>query len=286
MPNVLKPSSEGAQVIARDQARTLQAEFIDRFQEGMAEIPRLWHPGERCRYPLEAQRRPCHFDQRDQLVDLMRTRGVRDPALLERMPLSPGCFLGAHKRGMLGGKTLKVVAAARALAPLEDYIAADEAQTPLGRAALDAAVADLGRRLPKGGARPFVYLGLFSVTGWEREVFDGPPEREDALLLLSQPDRHGGYELSFDHGAQAWKDLWQVYDPESETQRQRRLTEAVTGHADLAVAGGHVVLEDLREELGLAPAELERVAAAACADDPTLSVQEIAGRRIIKRARF
>lgn len=282
---VLKRQPEGAPLIQRDQARQLQVEFIDRFQEGMAEIPRLWHPIDRCRYALE-DRNAFHYDQRDQLVDLMRQRGLRDPGLLERMPLSPGCYLGAHKRGLLGGKTVKVVAAARALAPLEDYLTAEEAGTPLGRAVLDAAFADLTRRLPKGGGRPFVYLGLFSVTGWTAEVFADPPEREDALLLLAQPAHTGGYELSFDHGAQAWKDLWSVYDPETETQRRRRLLEAITGHAELALAGGHVALEDLQTELGLSAVELERVLPEVCREDPTLAVQEVAGRRILKRARF
>ncbi len=280
-PSAATPRSlpEGAVLV--EKAKALEELFISRFDEAFASIRRVPHPIEQQLYPAGPRDR-IHLKRTrsDEVIDLMKRQRVYERELLDVMPLDEVSEYRIFTRSIFGNKEVRVVAAACCVSPLEELIAKRCAVTRAGPRDLDRALDAVG---PREGA--FYYVGILSTTGWEPGVERHIPALPNLLVTLVE--NRGGTEWRMIYpDDERWGGMLRLFDPESEREKVERVRRALETHPDLLVRGGHVILKNFREDLGVPEGILSAAVREVLARDADLSLLEVGGKEILKRRRI
>ena len=283
---------EGAITVER--AKALEAIFLRRFEEAIAEIQRVPHPVDRQLLPAGPRER-IHLkrSRSEAVIDLMKRHRVYDRALLDTMPLEATSEVRIYTKGIFGRKEIRVVIAAIAVSPLEDFVTKRFSLARSGVREIERAIESLPLLAQAPGARPaprkvdsvFHYVGVFSTVGWERGAELHLPNSKELLACLVE--NRGGTAWAVRRTEdERWAGLTRLFDPETDREKIDRTKAFLATHRELAVRGGHVLLKDLHEEAGVSPDIVEAAVRELLCDDAELSLQDVGGRRILKRRRL
>ncbi|MBI4576487.1 MAG: hypothetical protein HY722_09520 [Planctomycetes bacterium] len=270
-------SAKAAQT-TREEARRTEAFFVEGFARKLARLGAVVHPEDGRSYPCppEGPRRGKHLERVVAAMDACR---VHEREVVDEMPLDLCASAALSSRGFLGGRgETRVRVAAFALSPMEALVGGEEPPRA-DRAGLDRVL-----REAVGPREVFHYLGVLATAGWEASLAQGPPTGEHWLVALVEPA--GGTRFRVHTSGEArWGGMAEVFDPESDGERRGRARAHLASHRDLELRGGHVLLADAAEALGLDEAQVLEAARDLAREERELEVLEVAGRTIIKRRR-
>jgi DNA-binding transcriptional MerR regulator len=270
---------EGAVLV--DKAKALEELFIGRFDESLAELRRVPHPIEQQLYPAGARDR-IHLKRTraDEVIDLMKRHRIYERELLEALPLDEISEYRMFTRSIFGKKDVRVVLAACCVSPLEDFIVKKCSTRRGGPSELDRVLDAVG---PREGV--FYYIGVLSTTGWQPGIERHIPAAQNVLCALVENRGGTGWHLRF-HEDDRWGGLARLFDPESEREKVERVRRALATHPELMLRGGHVILKNLRADLGVPEPILAQAVREVLASDEDLSLLEVGGKEILKRRRL
>lgn len=276
-----EPGAEAAGGLSVERVQALEELFIGRFDETMARVARLPHPLDEALYPAGPRDR-IHLKRTrsDEVVDLMKRHRVYERELLDLLPLDEVSEYRIFTRSIFGRRDVRVVVAAASVSPLEELIVTRRAVSPAGPAELERA---LGAIAPRDGA--FYYIGVLSPTGWEPGAEHHVPSSPNVLVCLVEPGEGTAWRQRY-QSTQRWSGLFRLFDPESEREKVERAKRAILAEPELQLRGGHVALKGLKDRLGVPEGVLEAAVSDVVRRDPDLSVQDVAGRTILKRRRL
>jgi len=262
-------------------ARAIEDLFVGRFEEAMAAIRRVPHPIEQQLYAAgERDRVHLKRSRTDDVVEHMKRHRVFDRAVFDEVPLDQVSEFRIVTRSFFGRKDVRVVVAAAAVSPLEDFVR--------GRCSLAKGGApDLERALQSLSLvdECFYYIGVLSTVGWEPGVERHIPSRPNVLCALVE-NREGTEWRLRSSGDERWGGLTRLFDPETDREKIDRVRRRLTTHRELSLRGGHVVITALREEMGVSDGLLEAALDEQIASDKELSRAEVGGKWILKRKRL
>ena len=267
--------------VDRERARQLEGRYLDRFRAEMALIRELYHPGEQ-RYYAAGGIRVLERDGSDVVRRLMERLGRTERGLLAAMPCDRGVRYEVLQTGLFARARVKVVVAAQVLSPLQELLAGDSTDAPIGpgvaREAFDAIV-----REPDA----FHYVGLATTTRFAPEVVASPPAAPNALLALAEPAGATAWRLHLAE-PERWKGLDFVFDPERGDEKVARCRAAIEALPDVQLRGGHILIEDLYAALAFDVAVVDAALAALTGPggEGEWLVRDVGERRILQRARF
>jgi DNA-binding transcriptional MerR regulator len=280
-PRAVTPETLPEGAILVDKAKALEELLIARFDEAMATIRRVPHPLEQQLYPAGPRDR-IHLKRTraDEVIELMKRHRIYERELLEALPLDEISEYRVFTRSIFGKKDVRVVVAACCVSPLEDFIRNKCSTRKAGARDLARAIQALS---PQEGA--FYYLGVLSTTGWEAGLERHIPATPNVLLALVE--NRGGTEWAVRrHRDERWAGLDRLFDPESEREKIERVRRALETHPDLTLRGGHVIVKNLKEDLGVPEPVLAAAIREVLARDDELSLLEVGGKEILKRRRI
>lgn len=267
--------------VDRERARQLEARFLDRFRAEMASIREIYHPGEQ-RYYAATGVRVMERDASDVVRRLMERLGRTERGLLAAMPCDRGVRYEVAQGSLFARARVKVVVAAQVISPLQELLAADATDAPIGAGVTREAFESIVRE-----PDAFYYVGLAATTCFAPEVVASPPAAGNALLALAEPAGATAWRLHLLE-PERWKGLAGVFDPEREDEKVSRCRAAIEALSDVQLRGGHVLLEDLYRALPFPAAVVDEALAALTgpAGDGEWLVRDVGERRILQRARF
>lgn len=278
---MVTPASLPDGAVLIEGARALEELFIGRFDERMAQVRKLFSYTEGCEIPAGVRERtPLRSDASETLIDLMKRHKLHDRSLLNLLPLNAVSRYDVFKKSLLGRRQERLVVAACVHSPLEELVRDRCASTPAGPEAIEAtldAIAPDGDRL--------YLLGILSTTGWQPEAECHLPSAPNVVVALVE--HHGGSRWVLHNGTDPrWHGSARLLDPESEREKIDRVGDALRNHPELSLRGGHAILANVQEDLGVAEAVFERGVQEVLAKDGDLSMLEVGGKRVVKRKRL
>jgi DNA-binding transcriptional MerR regulator len=282
----LEPASLAPEVLPDDavlleRARALEEMYITRFDERLAEARKVPNPVDGTLLSAGPRDRTHHKRSRsDDVVDLMKRHQIYDRALLDAMPLDEVSSYRYFTRSIFGRKDVRLVLAACCVSPLEELLTRRCASTPSGIAELERAL-----ELVQVRGRATHCVGVLSTTGWQPGTEHLLPKSQGLMVVLVESA--GGTRWKLNHsGDERWGPLLRLFDPEGEREKIDRARGFLESHPELVIRGGHVIVKNVREDLGVEARVLMRAIAELLGRDGDLSLMEVGGRQIIKRKRL
>jgi DNA-binding transcriptional MerR regulator len=275
------PGPEPRGGITAEAARAAEELFLGRFDETMARVCRLPHPLEEALYPANPRDR-IHLKRTrsDEVIEVMKRHRVYDRDLLDALPLDEVSEYRVFTRSIFGRKDVRVVVAACCVSPLATMIVHRRAEAPAGPADLERAIEAVS---PREGA--FYYLGVLSTTGWTDEAERHLPQAPNVLACLLEAGEGTAWHLRYQPD-ERWSGLYRLFDPESEREKIERVKHRILSQPDLQLRGGHILVKRLREEFDVPRSVLAGAILEVVREDPDLTIEDVAGREIIKRRRL
>jgi len=209
----------------------------------------------------------------------MEELGVFDRTLFKSMPYDPYLRYTVTERGILA-KGGSVLIHAVTLSQRDEFIQGGCSDTPIGR--LD--VEDAFLRLVDD-VDVFHYVALFSPTGFAADAKRSMPVREHAELVLVEKAEETRWRLHFTSKSLA-STIRTLFDPESRQEKFHRLMNALNDCDTLKVSGGFLLIDDFLKEQDVPEDVAELALKRFLASDEHLGVEEIDGRRVLKRRRL
>lgn len=268
---------EGA--VLREEARELEEIFIQGFEANFKRIDHIRSPLDGKVYGVAASDK-SHFkaNTNSEIVEIMREYRLFDKNLLERMPLNETSKFKIIEKPFLGRARTRLVIAAGVLSPLEEYILKGYSNKKLDFSLLDRFIKSMAMK-----SDSFYFLGVFSTTGWERELKENPPRGQNWSIVLVEKNQGGGWKIFGGEGREGCD--W-IFDPESEEEKIERCVDYLRTCDDLKVRGGFVFFHDVEETLGVPRPIVEKGLLRIREEDPAVQREEVEGREIIKRSRI
>ena len=278
------PAPEGAVTLER--ARALEETFVSRFEAAFEARSHAPSPLDGAVLKCGARERShLQRDHSSKVIELMKRNRVYDRGLLDIIPLDEASEYHVYHRSFLGKGELKVVVAALAVSPLEQFVTKRWANAPLGPADVERALGELVVQ-----EDIFYYVGILSTTGWTPQAQAVVPVRRNLLACLVEQvagpkPAHSPWARYFAQDVR-WGGLERLFDPETDREKVDRVGKFLAESPDLKLRGGHVILKNVREDLGIPEDALRAAVAELCATDQDLSVVDVGGREILKRRRI
>jgi hypothetical protein len=225
--------------------RRLEAQFMLRVQQ-LLDDPRLRVETLEGRRPLtDYQRNVTSTDKAVDLKLLMSKLGKPDRQLEATMPVGKRMDVLLYEKKFWSGKTslgrLRVVC----LAPTEELIEG-KAPEPATLEDIAAVVAELPPPLPGAPVSPTTMV-VMSTSGFSPEVHEAMDRSEERTVILTWPNKSGGWTAAGPPQTQFVADL---FDPESPSEKKRRIRAAIElGQSELIT--GALVGEKLAAETEL-----------------------------------
>lgn len=270
----------GAAPLAREEARAMEEDFINRLIKKVAEAGNVVNPvtAKPCVFP--ADRQPERWDSRRKIKDLMVKHDLMDRTVMRTMPLDPGIRIDAGQSGLFSGFKPQVSVVGQCISPLEAFLTAAACSDRTQYPDLEACVKDI-----TGTRRDYQYVGIFSPVGFSDECRRNVPSGKDfSCLLIEKP---GGTEWATHGGsAAAWKAAEAMFSFETREEMVNRCLLALRGHPDLRLRGGHVQIDKVRIELGFRADVFDSALQSLVAEPSDFVVRQFDGVRIIQRSRF
>ena len=265
--------------LTRAEARGLEETFTDRFELGLRRVVEVTNPLDGSVYSISRGSKLRYHDREDDVAERMKDLGVFERDVLGEMPRNRYGMLRCWKSGFFSSKATRVIIAAVALSPLEEFILEGSSSRKLDLAELNRAVDNVVKQ-----DEIFYYLGVLSTTGWAEDCRGRLPQGPN--YLLAAVENLGGSRWHLEKTPdRRWGRVFAAFDPETRPEKLARCQTYFADHESLSLKGGHVVLNVAREELGV-PEEVFRLAVEEAARrDPKLELMEISGKAILKRSR-
>lgn len=273
------PVPEGAVTLL--EARSQEEFFLQRFELEFESMETIANPLTGKLLPVNSRTTSTlKRDHSAAIIQAMKSRQIYDRALLDAIPLEKAWEFHVYRRGFFGRGELNVVLAALSLAPIEEFLDRRYASTPLGSEVVRRAVSELV--LQEG---IFYYVGLFSSSGWTREARERVPQDKNLSCCLIEREDLAGWRVT-GQGDDRWLGVSRLFDPETDQEKIERVKGVLRDSPRLRLKGGHVVLQNLVEDLGLSAALVDQAVRELVEEDRQLTVVTSAGYEIVKRARF
>lgn len=265
--------------IARAEARGLEETFTDRFELGLRRVGEVINPLDGRAYPITSGSGPRTFDSEAKVAERMQDLKVFERDVLGEMPRNRMAVVRLHKTGFLASRATRVIIAAISRSPIEEMILEGSSSRKLDLAEMNEAVDDIVKQ-----EGIFYFLGLLSTTGWAEDCRGRLPHGPNYLVAAVENlgGSRWGLEMNPDR---RWGRVLAAFDPETRPEKLARCKAYFADHSGLSLRGGHVVLRNAREEVGV-PEDIFRLAVQdAVRHDPQLQRMVVDGKEILKRRR-
>lgn len=187
-------------------------------------------------------------DQGDKVRDLMADRRVYDREQFGRLPHNRSVTVRGYERRWFFWNRVRSVTIAGVLAPTRDLLDSPDERLPVSRAQLVEYVTGL---ISDVGAPHLI--GVCAPSGFEKDVWDSPPEMGNVKLVLVAPRDDGGWRVEAGD-PNLDRRLIKLFDPEDVMAKLGRVKKEIEARsADLLT--GSLSAETLAKEMGL-PAPL------------------------------
>ncbi|HUB27040.1 MAG TPA: hypothetical protein VL992_16565 [Tepidisphaeraceae bacterium] len=207
------------------------------------------------------------------LTDLMKEMNCPDRDLRNRMPVGQTIEVTLSQkrwfvlRKLMGRMKIVCVSPWRALLK-------DEPPPPMSRAEL----AELLSRNPPEGGVPTTVV-VMSTSGFAIEAHELTERRTDRTVILVSPISGGGWKVV---GPPETKALADLFDPEAEAEKKRRIREAIeAGRAELAGSG--LASDRIAARTQLSPLLVEAELKQYAKEKPGLAARRLDGKMVLYR---
>lgn len=199
--------------------------------QGLLEDPRLRVDTSRGRRPVNSLLREINLTDRSvELKRLMSEMGVPDRSLEGKMPVGRmlDVLLGKRKLLILRQPVgrLKVIC----ISPTKSLLKG-EMPKPMDSGDIQKALSEIPPPL-KGAPTTLV---LMSTSGFTLEAHEIAERRADRTMILVEPNEAGGWNV---YGPPEMRALSELFDPEGEELKRRRVREDIESHHDEMLGGG------------------------------------------------
>jgi hypothetical protein len=273
-----KDVPEGALGAVR--ARNLEKLFLDRTKDNLIKAGELESPLDKKTYPVSFSEKSWFaFSDKSQIKAIMEHYEIYDKSLLRKIPQNARFEYTIESRSLFSKKpAIKVVGVF--LTHLEGLITK-------GCAALKVPLEELHALREKYAAdsKIFVYIGVFSPTGFEADCYADAPDGAAWEFVLIEPAGGTGYRLTCREEKLA-AIAHKLFDLETPEEKIYRVQKYVKESDDLGIPGGFLVLADAADDLNLPAALLGEVFREVAKEDDSLTFETVGGKDIIKRARI
>ncbi|MCZ6603198.1 MAG: hypothetical protein O6952_09340 [Planctomycetota bacterium] len=265
---------------SRAEARGLEETFTDRFELGLQRVGEVLNPLDGKVYPIGQSSSPRYYHKEADVADRMKSLGVFERDILGEMPRNRLGILRIRKSGFFSSRVTRLVIVAATCSPLEEFILEGSSSRRLDLAEMNRVVDEVVKQ-----EDIFYFIGVLSTTGWSDDCKGRLPQGPN--YLLAAVENIGGSRWQVDKTPdKRWGRVFSAFDAETRPEKLARCQAYFAENTDLALKGGHVVLEVASELLGVPDDIFRRAVDEAARRDPDLAVMEVSGKKILKRARI
>lgn len=183
-------------------------------------------------------------DQGDKVRDLMADRRVYDREKFTQLPHNKSVTIRGYERVWFFWNRVRSVTIAGVLAPTRDLLESPDEALPVTRAQLVEYITGL---ITDVGAPHLI--GICAPNGFEKDVWDNPPEMGNVKLVLVEPRDDGGWRVEAGD-ANLDRRLIKIFDPEDVMAKLGRVKKEIQSRsADLLT--GSLSADALAKEMGL-----------------------------------
>jgi hypothetical protein len=264
----------------RDRAKELEDIFIRSFEAAYRNLDTIYHPVLEKDVPIRADgRQPEIADEYLHVVEILKSERQFDRELFDSLPLDKSTrfhVTGSRRRGLR--EPIAVIGAN--WSPIPDFV-------KHGRSSARAGGAELCSVLDRwiGNRSVFHYIGVHSTVGWKPEVTQYLPRGDHYRVALVEYDDEIGWRLWHDFPPPG-ASLAEVFDPESREDKIARLERRIKDLRELQIRGGFVVVDELPSFLQVSVDILSEALEVLSRENNGLEIQDVKGRRILKRDRL
>ncbi|MFQ5424838.1 MAG: hypothetical protein ACE5F9_12765 [Phycisphaerae bacterium] len=215
-------------------------------------------------------------DSAEQVRAAMVDRRIYDRERYAKMPHGRGFTIRGYERRWLFGKRIRSVTIASVLAPPGPLLDSDEPAPPVTMAELTAHV----QRLVTSAKAPHL-IGVCSPSGFEKEIWDTPPQVRGARIVLIEPRADGGWRVSKGLGTHDAK-LCKLFDPEQVGHKLHRVQQEIEERSTDLLTGS-LSAARVAEDLELPAPLVEQAFEMAGKADPELHVSKKSGETLLFR---
>ena len=282
MPDITEPTEPlPDDAITLLEARSREEFFLSRFEMEFEQLEEILNPVSEKLLPLSQRTcSPLKRDHSANIIQQMKARHIYDRELLDAIPLERASEYHVYKKGFFGRGELQVVVTGLTLSPIDQFLDKRFGQRPLGPSDIQRAISEL---VIQDGI--FYYVGIYSTTGWSKEAqFHVPREKNLICNLIEKADDDLSWTL---HGQRDQRNqVCRLFDPETDSEKMHRIKKYLRESPKLSLKGGHVVIQNLVEDLNLPVALVRQSIDQLAEDDEHLIITQAAGFEILKRRRF
>lgn len=183
-------------------------------------------------------------DQGDKVRDLMADRRVYDREKFTQLPHNRSLTVRGYERYWFFWNRVRSVTIAGVLAPTRDLLDTPDEKMPVSRSQL----VDYVTGLISDPGAPHL-IGICAPSGFEKDVWDNPPEMGNVKLVLIEPRDDGGWRVEAGD-PNLDRRLIKLFDPEDVMAKLGRVKKEIQARsADLLT--GSLSAESLAKEMGL-----------------------------------
>jgi hypothetical protein len=254
--------------------RQRQDEFIEHVRP-LLEDPRLRIDTTAGRRAVTTFYRDVNFsDHAVDLKRLMSEMGKPDRELEARMPFGREMEVLLSRRSLFFFK--KPVGRLRIVCVSPDRaLLAGQSPQPLAPADVNKILSQIPPPLPGVPAT----LVLMSTSGFTMQTHELTERTAGRTLILVEPNASGGWSV---HGPPQTQALTELFDPEQEQQKRRRIAEAIEA-ASLDLSGSGVAADKLASTTHLSLQMIEGELKAFAKAHPGLAARRLDGRMVLFR---
>jgi len=270
-----------AGAVSLEEARSVEDFFLGRIETEFQGLLQLVDPmtgkllaitGRTCS--------PLSRDHSASIIQRMKSLQIYDRELLDQVPLERAVEFHLYRRSFFGRNELRVVVAALSLSPVDDFLTKRYGDAPLGSQDILRAIKEL---VVQDGI--FYYVGLLSTTGWTAEARSRVPQEGNLACLLIEQGEGSGWRIE-GSGDERWGMLGRVFDPETDAEKLERVKGYLKGHEKLSLKGGHVVIQNVVEDLRLPEPLVRDAMEDLLRENPEFEFREAAGYEVLMRRRM
>ncbi len=261
------------------QAKTIEETFIQRFEARLGLLASVFNPLDGKRYDAtSANRRLFRRNRNAHVVETLKRAQRFERELLKTVPLDEALHCAVSSRSFFGRRSPRVMVIGAVRSPLAALLHDEPA--PLGPLDVDEVVGALVK-----DPKLFYYVGICATTSWNEAAFDRLPLLDNAVVCLLESTHSTAWRLKPQNDPR-WNDLAPLFDPESDEEKVARVRRMICEHPTLSLRGGHLRVNEIASSSGVDGALLDKALQGCTALDAELSLTEIDGIKIVKRARL
>ena len=281
MPDVTDPIGglpDGA--VTLFEARSREEFFLSRFELEFEQLDEIFNPLTEKLLPLNQRTcSPLKRDHSANIIQQMKSRHIYDRELLDAIPLERASEYHVYKKGFFGRGELQVVVTGLTLSPVDEFLDKRFGVRPLSSADIQRAISEL---VIQEGI--FYYIGIYSTTGWSQDAQFHLPREKNLICNLIEKDEKISWRI---HGQQDGRgQVCRLFDPETDGEKIHRTKKYLREFPKLTLKGGHIVIQNLVEDLELPLGLVRQAIEELVEDDEELLITQAAGFEILKRRRF